>query len=99
MPIGGTIFPPLLDTITPLHHYPNMRLSVNLDDENYRLAKSLAREEDISISKAINRLLKRQLPLSPESGPQKTTRSGFPRVSGKQTVTTSDVADFLSENP
>lgn len=76
-----------------------MRLTVNLDEENYRLAKSLAREEDISISRAINRLLKRQLPSSPAATPKKTTRSGFPRVSGKKTVTSSDVADFLSENP
>ncbi|MGB6223533.1 hypothetical protein [Haloferula sp.] len=76
-----------------------MRLSVNLEEENYRLAKSLAREEDISISKAINRLLKRQLPSSQDSAPKKTTRSGFTRVPGKQTVTSTDVADFLSENP
>jgi hypothetical protein len=76
-----------------------MRLSVNLEEDNYRLAKSLAREEDISISKAINRLLKRQLPSSRASDSKKTTRSGFTRVSGKQTVTSSDVADFLSENP
>jgi hypothetical protein len=76
-----------------------MRLSVNLEEDNYRLAKSLAREEDISISKAINQLLKRQLPSPQASAPKKTTRSGFTRVSGKQTVTSSDVADFLSENP
>ena len=77
-----------------------MRLSVNLEEENYRLAKSLAREEDISISKAINRLLKRQLPTPQSSAaPKEKTRSGFARVSGKQTVTSSDVADFLSENP
>ena len=76
-----------------------MRLSVNLEEENYRLAKSLAREEDISISKAINRLLKRQLPFPKNTSPKKTTRSGFKVVSGNQTVTSSDVADFLSENP
>lgn len=76
-----------------------MRLSVNLEEDNYRLAKSLAREEDISISKAINRLLKRQLPSSQSAPSKKTTRSGFTRVAGKQTVTSSDVADFLSENP
>ena len=76
-----------------------MRLSVNLEEENYRLAKSLAREEEISISKAINKLLKRQLPASQPTSPKKTTRSGFTRVSGKQTVTSSDVTEFLSENP
>ena len=76
-----------------------MRLSVNLEDDNYRLAKSLAREEDISISKAINRLLKRQLPSPQSTSPKKSTRSGFKVVSGKQTVTSSYVADFLSENP
>jgi hypothetical protein len=76
-----------------------MRLSVNLEEDNYRLAKSLAREEDISISKAINRLLKRQLPSPQSSAPKEMTRSGFRVVSGKQTITSSDVADFLSENP
>ena len=76
-----------------------MRLSVNLEEDNYRLAKSLAREEDISISKAINRLLKRQLPPLQASTTKESTRSGLRVVSGKQTITSSDVADFLAENP
>jgi len=78
-----------------------VRLSVTLDEENYRLAKSLAREEDISISKAINRLLKR--PHSSSKAQKKSRATGLPivsgKVSGKQQVTSSDVADFLAENP
>lgn len=34
-----------------------MRLSVNLDDSNYRAAKALAKAEDCSLSKAVNRLI------------------------------------------
>lgn len=76
-----------------------MRLSVTLNDKNYRLAKSLAREEDISISKAINLLLERKHKSEPTTkSASSKTRSGFTRVSGKQTVTSDDVAEFLAEN-
>lgn len=78
-----------------------MRLSINLDEENYRLARSLAREEGISISKAVNLLFKRLLAREQKvsTGTGSKTRSGFTAIAGKQVVTSQDVAEFLAENP
>jgi hypothetical protein len=36
-----------------------MRLTVNLDDDLYRMAKAFAQAEDISVSKAVNLILRR----------------------------------------
>lgn len=32
----------LIDTIAPLHHIPNIRLTINLDDDLYAMARSHA---------------------------------------------------------
>ncbi len=39
-----------------------MRLTVNLENDLYALAKSIARAEDCTISAALNRLLRNALP-------------------------------------
>ena len=76
-----------------------MRLTVNLDSENYRLAKSLAREQDISISKAINLLLKKRIqPTSVQQNHEENYQ--LTPVAGKgKTVTSEDVARILEETP
>lgn len=70
-----------------------MRLTVNLDDELYAVARSLARAEDISISEAINRLLRRALE-PPERKVLRTSRRGFPILRGTRPFGPEDVADL-----
>jgi hypothetical protein len=66
-----------------------MRLTVNLDDEVYAVARSLARAEDISIGEAINRLIRKGL-----ERPVRLRRSrrGFPIMQGRHPFGADDVA-------
>jgi metal-responsive CopG/Arc/MetJ family transcriptional regulator len=66
-----------------------MRLTINLDEELYAVAKSLARNDDSSISAAVNRLIRRGLELKET----KKTRgkSGFPVVRCEKKFTSEDV--------
>ncbi len=74
-----------------------MRLTVNLDDELYSIAKSLAKAEDCSISAAVNRLLKRSLVVTEKPGTVKARkRNGFVVSHGKQPVT-ADLVHRLDE--
>src|ERR1019366_8659460 len=57
-----------VDTAAPLHHNIGMRLTVNLEADLYALARSLAREEDCTVSAAVNRLLRRSLPGGEKQG-------------------------------
>jgi len=61
-----------------------MRLTINLDDELYAMARAHALRERISISKAISSLLRRQpTETAPSKGRKKPgvhARSGFPVV-------------------
>lgn len=48
--------------MTPRHHIIGaMRLTLRLEDDLYGVARSMARDEDITISEAVNRLLRRAL--------------------------------------
>ena len=67
-----------------------MRLTVNLDDDLYGVARSLSRAEDISISEALNRLLRRAL--QPPARPRRD-KSGLPTSASKRTFGPDDVAD------
>ncbi|MCC6622432.1 MAG: antitoxin [Deltaproteobacteria bacterium] len=65
-----------------------MRLSVNLEDDLYAIAKSLASAERCSISEAVNRLVRRGL--TPPSRPSRK-RSGFPVVRGARPISSDEV--------
>ena len=70
-----------------------MRMTVNLEQDLYVVAKSLAREEDCSISAAVNKLLRCGLtpPRRPGAGGKKTEKHGFPVVKGDRVFTSDDV--------
>lgn len=68
-----------------------MRLTVNLEPDLYAVAKSLAKEEDCTISAAVNRLLRRSFGGGAERGTRSSTRAKkrnrFAVSRGKQPVT------------
>lgn len=64
-----------------------MRLSVNLEDDLYAIAKSLAAAEQCSLSEAVNRLVRRGLEPS-RAAPR---RRGFPTVRGTRPLSSEDV--------
>lgn len=66
-----------------------MRLSVNLDEDLYNAARTLARAEDISISEAINRLLRRALE---QPATLQKSRRGFPVLRGSRPFGPDEVA-------
>lgn len=70
------------------------RLSVNLDDELYRIAKAFALSEEISLSKAVNVLLRRGMdpPVVP-SPPLDDPMRDFPTSPAGRPVTSKDVAE------
>lgn len=68
-----------------------MRLTVNLDEELYGVARSLARAEDITISEALNRLLRRAL--APSPGRRLKDETGLPTAPSKRPFGPDDVAD------
>lgn len=49
-----------IDTIAPLHHISLVRLTINLDDDIYAMARSHAIATKTSISKAVGDLLRRR---------------------------------------
>lgn len=79
-----------LDTSAPAHHILAMRLTVNLESDLYSVAKALSKAEDISISEAVNRLLRRAL--EPRRPAIKKSRTGFPVVKGSRPLGPEDVA-------
>ncbi|MEW5740499.1 MAG: hypothetical protein AB1938_16345 [Myxococcota bacterium] len=70
-----------------------MRLTINLDDDLYAIAKSEAHHRDVSISAAVNDLLRRALQpgLEPVALPIASDAFGWPVVRGKKVVTSEDV--------
>lgn len=91
-----------IDTTTPLHHNPRMRLTVNLEPDLYALAKSLAQAEDCAISVAVNRLLRRGLPgdakESARSAARPRKRNGFIVSRGRRPITAGTVRQIESED-
>ncbi len=75
-----------------------MRLTVNLDADLYALAVSLAKAEDCSISAAVNRLLRRSLSSSSESGAPAGRRNGLAISRGREPVTADVVARIEAED-
>lgn len=70
-----------------------MRLTINLDDDLYAVARSLAQTRDVSISVAVNTLLRRAVEprLEPISAPVAADAGGWPVVRGKRVVTAENV--------
>lgn len=71
-----------------------MRLTINLDDDLYAVAKSLAQTRDVSISVAVNTLLRRAIEpgrIEPIPAPIAADAGGWPVVRGKRVVTAEDV--------
>ena len=73
-----------------------MRLTINLDDELYAVAKSLARESGVSASAAVNLLLRRAL-APPSAAPRaqrgaaRSGKAGLPLVRCGRAFTSDDV--------
>ncbi|OGQ11657.1 MAG: hypothetical protein A2138_09265 [Deltaproteobacteria bacterium RBG_16_71_12] len=72
-----------------------MRLTVNLRDDLYAVARSMARAESISISEAVNRLLQRAL-AEPRAAPRRS-KNGLPVVRGRAPFGPDDVLRIESE--
>ncbi len=69
-----------------------MRLTVNIENDVYTIAKSMSREEDCSISTVVNRLLKKSIySPAPFTASEKHQLSGFPISAGLRVMTSDDV--------
>lgn len=70
-----------------------MRLTINLDDELYAVARAHAQTMDVSISAAVNFLLRRALhpTIDASARPFAAEGDGWPVVAGKRVVTPEDV--------
>jgi plasmid stability protein len=71
-----------------------MRLTINLDDDLYAIARAHAQTMDVSISVAVNSLLRRAINPTIEPIPTPFAAdggSGWPVVAGKRVVTPEDV--------
>ena len=68
-----------------------MRLTISLDDDLYTAVKSLARSEDLSLSAAVNALLRRSVfpPLEPLAVP--SVRNGLLVTDGRVPISAEDV--------
>ena len=76
-----------------------MRLTINLDEDLYALGKGLAQAEDISISQAINRLLRRSSETNRSSRRAKRhPLSGLKVSKGKRIITAADVRKAEQED-
>jgi hypothetical protein len=76
-----------------------MRLTINLDEDLYAIGKGLARDEDISISKAINRLLRRATQPEAQRPPaRRHPRSALKVSKGRRLITAADVRSAEQED-
>lgn len=57
-----------LDTVAPLHHGVGMRLTINLDDDLYAMARTHAIVTKTSLSRAVGDLLRRRVAGDMRSG-------------------------------
>ena len=74
-----------------MHHGALMRLTINLDEDLYAIGKGLAQAEDISISQAINRLLRRSTEANPSVRSKRNAVSGLRVSRGRRLITAADV--------
>ncbi len=75
---------------------------MNLENDLYALAKSLAKAEDCSVSAAVNRLLRRSLPggANDRTKPVRRTirKNGFVVSRGKRVITADTVRQIEAES-
>ena len=72
-----------------------MRMTVNLDEDLYLIAKGLSKEQDITISKAVNHLLRRSLEPVPSTAVDSLE---LPIVKGRKPITSEDVYQAEEEH-
>jgi hypothetical protein len=72
-----------------------MRFSVNLADDLYAVAKSVAHAEDCSLSEAVNLLLRQRI----ESAVARRKDTGLPVSAGRRPIKAADVDKLLAESP
>ncbi len=76
-----------------------MRLTINLDEDLYAVGKGLAQAEDISISKAINRLLRRATELHAQRpSARRHPLYGLKVSKGRRLITAADVRNAEQED-
>jgi hypothetical protein len=75
-----------------------MRLTINLDDDLYALGKGLAQAEDISISQAINRLVRRAAEPARAGRVRRHPVSGLVVSKGRRLITAADVRKAEEED-
>jgi hypothetical protein len=73
-----------------------MRLSINLEDDLYAAARSLAVEENCSISAAVNKLLRRSFEATPP--PSGRGKRKFPTIKGSKPFRSEDVYKIEMED-
>lgn len=74
-----------------------MRLTISLDDDLYAAVKSLARADDLSMSAALNRLLRRAIYPVGAALEAPSVRNGLVVVDGTSPVSSEDVRRFEEE--
>jgi hypothetical protein len=76
-----------------------MRLTINLDDDTYAVAKALAAENRTSVSASVNQLIRRAIEKSAEPAPRKRyARLQLPVVEGISLVTSAQVKEAELED-
>ena len=78
-----------LDTNAPTNQSVRVRLSINLEDDVYAAAKSLARVADCSIGSAVNALIRRGL--APRDAVRPRRKNRLPVVPCTRPFTSEDV--------
>ena len=72
-----------------------MRLTVNLEDDLYAVARSVAQAEDCSVSEAVNRLLRQRV----ETAAARRKDTGLPVSVGRRPIKAAEVDKLLAEMP
>ena len=72
-----------------------MRLSVNLEDDPYAIAKSVAQAEDCSVSAAVNKLLRQRI----EVAQARRKDTGLPVSAGRRPIKAAEIDKLLAETP
>lgn len=75
-----------------------MRLTVNLEDDIYKIAKSLAQEEETTVSAAVNKLCRRAVEPASARKARNKWNDGLPVVKGIRPFTCEDVYRIDAEN-
>lgn len=76
-----------------------MRLTISLDDDLYAAVKSLAQSEDLSMSAALNRLVRKAIYPVNEPLAVPSVRNGIVVVEGQEPITSEQVRRLEEEEP